>query len=59
MKFEIINARYNDKKSHPTRGAWIEILHLQQTVRNDAGSHPTRGAWIEILDMAFTLTILL
>ena len=34
-------------KSHPVRGAWIEI---QAPVANVVGlpSHPVRGAWIEI-----------
>ena len=35
--------------SHPTMGAWIEILKC----RGASGyleSHPTMGAWIEILE---------
>ena len=34
--------------SHPTRGAWIEILLLPPTEAASCLSHPTRGAWIEI-----------
>ena len=34
-------------KSHPARGAWIEIV-LEPVVSNSAKSHPARGAWIEI-----------
>ena len=38
-------------KSHPARGAWIEIV-LEPVVSNSAKSHPARGAWIE---MAFAI----
>ena len=35
-------------ESHPSRGAWIEIL-LRSIGRTSSGqSHPSRGAWIEI-----------
>ena len=34
--------------SHPSRGAWIEIL-LIRILRYLPASHPSRGAWIEIL----------
>ena len=34
-------------KSHPTRGAWIEISH-DRGETEVYQSHPTRGAWIEI-----------
>ena len=34
--------------SHPTRGAWIEIICLVVVGFGLFGSHPTRGAWIEI-----------
>ena len=34
--------------SHPTRGAWIEIVNGQH-LGHALASHPTRGAWIEIL----------
>ena len=35
--------------SHPSRGAWIEmVLNLLLVVK--LLSHPSRGAWIEILD---------
>ena len=34
--------------SHPTRGAWIEILCDVSKLDTKEGSHPTRGAWIEI-----------
>ncbi len=33
--------------SHPSRGAWIEIVILSSITANFA-SHPSRGAWIEI-----------
>ena len=35
--------------SHPTRGAWIEIVVSHDTQKGVL-SHPTRGAWIEILE---------
>ena len=34
-------------RSHPSRGAWIEISHSTVTVLKTL-SHPSRGAWIEI-----------
>ena len=34
--------------SHPTRGAWIEIVSVQRLRHGPGPSHPTRGAWIEI-----------
>ena len=37
-----------NEKSHPTRGAWIEIIDTMKMVE-PFKSHPTRGAWIEIL----------
>ena len=33
--------------SHPSRGAWIEILAVGAEIIR-AKSHPSRGAWIEI-----------
>ena len=35
--------------SHPSRGAWIEILD-SLVCRTRPASHPSRGAWIEIAD---------
>ena len=35
-------------KSHPVRGAWIEILYARIR-RFSFSSHPVRGAWIEIV----------
>ena len=35
-------------RSHPTRGAWIEILESKNISIEEMTSHPTRGAWIEI-----------
>ena len=37
-----------DTASHLTRGAWIEILNEQDTIKIHSRSHLTRGAWIEI-----------
>ena len=34
-------------KSHPSRGAWIEIKEMiKMAIKCE--SHPSRGAWIEI-----------
>ena len=35
-------------KSHPARGAWIEIQEENTMAYNNEQSHPARGAWIEI-----------
>ena len=35
-------------KSHPARGAWIEIHLRQSGTFQNAQSHPARGAWIEM-----------
>ena len=37
-----------EDESHPTRGAWIEIVVKLYQERGRDKSHPTRGAWIEI-----------
>ena len=34
--------------SHPTMGAWIEMVLVLTDLRNTLESHPTMGAWIEI-----------
>ena len=34
-------------KSHPSRGAWIEIFTFKANGK-EVMSHPSRGAWIEI-----------
>ena len=37
--------------SHPSRGAWIEMMYIKST--DGAGlSHPSRGAWIEMMAAA-------
>ena len=41
-----------DQRSHPSRGAWIEIPRHRVRTRS-TWSHSSRGAWIEIYyDMA-------
>ena len=35
-------------KSHPSRGAWIEMVLQLVPARRLVPSHPSRGAWIEI-----------
>ena len=34
--------------SHPTMGAWIEIMYIPPFKLSLITSHPTMGAWIEI-----------
>ena len=34
--------------SHPSRGAWIEMLRRKWIRLSKIASHPSRGAWIEI-----------
>ena len=41
--------------SHPSRGAWIEIVSTRSAGRSRL-SHPSRGAWIEILFHKFKST---
>ena len=47
MKFIIGKLITAVTKSHPARGAWIEIL-FKALVLTLCLSHPARGAWIEI-----------
>ena len=35
------------EKSHPARGAWIEIVWYEDMSESAEKSHPARGAWIE------------
>ena len=35
-------------RSHPARGAWIEIPRSAICFPTPTPSHPSRGAWIEI-----------
>ena len=44
--------------SHPTRGAWIEIIDMLRA-RSYTESHPTRGAWIEMVCLGLSSIILL
>ena len=37
------------RRSHPARGAWIEIKAMGFSVFRRSESHPARGAWIEIV----------
>ena len=39
------------RKSHPVRGAWIEISDPSSGGSGGSGSHPVRGAWIEIFNI--------
>ena len=40
--------RISVRRSHPVRGAWIEIAISRMKNRRKQ-SHPVRGAWIEII----------
>ena len=41
------NMSVRSKKSHPARGAWIEIVN-HSCATMSTPSHPARGAWIEM-----------
>ena len=43
-----LTATRKAQMSHPSRGAWIEIVHREDAFFADGTSHPSRGAWIEI-----------
>ena len=47
MKYADGELSWTADRSHPARGAWIEIVWLF-TMPPDNASHPARGAWIEI-----------
>ena len=47
MKFYMNTFDVVKVKSHPARGAWIEI-HEEALEWGVKTSHPARGAWIEI-----------
>ena len=49
LKFHAKYLGDNTPKSHPARGAWIEISHTFCPAILGAPSHPARGAWIEML----------
>ena len=48
MKSRNAEVRYDADRSHPSRGAWIEILTLVVSSLLKVKSHPSRGAWIEM-----------
>ena len=48
LKYEVSDIAWKNIASHPTRGAWIEILEALTQRSEVYRSHPTRGAWIEM-----------
>ena len=44
-------------KSHPVRGAWIEISKRKENNKMGIKSHPVRGAWIEMLSSSMPINI--
>ena len=48
LKFYRRIPRRSAARSHPSRGAWIEIL-LRRPIPGRPVSHPSRGAWIEMV----------
>ena len=42
--------------SHPTMGAWIEIIKWEEFRKPTPWSHPTMGAWIEIYEWYANIT---
>ena len=56
LKFDWEPSAPWNTRSHPSRGAWIEIIRRASDPHYDT-SHPSRGAWIEIyvnISEAFT-----
>ena len=51
MKFTVMEDLHSAQKSHPVRGAWIEIREAYPGGMFCL-SHPVRGAWIEIAGQA-------
>ena len=47
MKFKLGSVGLEFVESHPSRGAWIEIMVCVHRTR-PISSHPSRGAWIEM-----------
>ena len=47
MKYLFAIYGLNLKRSHPVRGAWVEISSPEELGRFWA-SHPVRGAWVEM-----------
>ena len=47
MKSDNYSPNYKLRRSHPARGAWIEI-NVSRSIGILLVSHPARGAWIEI-----------
>ena len=45
-----VNKKTERDMSHPTMGAWIEILIISSVMSDGLTSHPTMGAWIEIIN---------
>ena len=48
LKYRRNFARLCNHRSHPARGAWIEMPRSENVGTHDGLSHPARGAWIEI-----------
>ena len=48
MKSGYDGVYFINQKSHPARGAWIEMDNMDAAVDAAKESHPARGAWIEI-----------
>ena len=50
MKFFVLYFFCAVFRSHPARGAWIE-MEMRNPKRRRSMSHPARGAWIEMADV--------
>ena len=57
LKLRLFSLPNQKLKSHPTRGAWIEMPLYCILKTNNIKSHPTRGAWIEIFNLVDKLNI--
>ena len=49
MKLRWYDLAIDTAKSHPARGAWIEIANFACLRQRGRTSHPARGAWIEMI----------
>ena len=52
LKLNVGNPNVLAMASHPTMGAWIEIILHAKNLCDTWQSHPTMGAWIEIVHVS-------
>ena len=57
MKSVFVHGLEESWQSPPSRGAWIEILMVNEWTDQNVMSPPSRGAWIEIFPFVSQKTI--